>query len=430
MMSLLPYEKWGFQVNNLQNSIMEAFGSVLTGRITRMNALANTGIPGVEVALYLPMKDISLYQPLMSHPHIGNLYPPPWESTDEIAEYLAYLPCEFDYIWDEAFSRLNITDGGMKAEAGQLYRTLILPPRCTISAERAQQLKLFRQKGGSILALEEVAQEIEPIVTCCATVDDLKDHLSRKVILDPMRARVSTSSRKEGEVDMILLLNEDQLPWEGSVQFSGAGRLLKINPNDGTMIRLAEGKDLKIATRLDATELAVYLLDHSQTIAAPDQLDPAGVPLTISNGLIKTPDYRERQIKGRWPSWSELGFPGYSGWMTYVIEIDWPYQTEQARLDLGNVCYAAEVFLNGTKAASVSFRPYTCYLDGLKKGTSHLEIRVLNTPANEISGSRQLEEKNMEGRYLKLMTLNRRKLLSGLFGPVTLTPLPSTVKRR
>ncbi len=430
MMALLPYEKRGFQVNNLHNSIMEDFGSVLTGRIARMNALANTGIPGVEVALYLPMKDISLYQPLMSHPHIGNLYPPPWESTDEIAEYLAYLPCEFDYIWDEAFSRLEIINGGLRAKSGQMYRTLILPPRCTISPQIVQQLSLFRRQGGTILALEEVAKELEPLVHLFASVDDFAKYLPQKVRIETTGARLATCSRRDGNVEMITLLNEDKFAWEGIVQFSGSGRLLNVNLDDGSLIRLAEGKDLKITQRLDATELAVYLLDHSQTIAAPDHPDPAGVPLTISNGLIKTPDHRESQIKGRWLSWSELGFPGYSGWLSYTMEIDWPYQTIQARLELGNVCYAAEVLLNGMKAASVPFRPYTCYLDGLKKGANHLEIRVLNTPANEISGSRQLEEKNMEGRYPKLMTLNRRKLLSGLFGPVTLTPLHSTVKRK
>ena len=89
-------------------------------------------------------------------------------------------------------------------------------------------------------------------------------------------------------------------------------------------------------------------------------------------------------------------------------------------LDLGEVCYAAEVFIDQVKVASAPLRPYQVMLQGLTPGSHHLEVRVLNSLANQTCGSRERELALYGSSSHPMLVADRRKIRSGMMGPVAL----------
>jgi hypothetical protein len=120
--------------------------------------------------------------------------------------------------------------------------------------------------------------------------------------------------------------------------------------------------------------------------------------------------------------WTTLGFAGYTGFMRYSTEFEWT-NTGDAVLALGELCYAATVFLDGRKIQDCLFQPLKIKLGNLSKGTHLLEIDVLNTMANSIFG----DEKKLKalrnsgafnGTYAEFYEQrDMEKLKSGLLGP-------------
>ena len=104
-------------------------------------------------------------------------------------------------------------------------------------------------------------------------------------------------------------------------------------------------------------------------------------------------------------SWTDLD-RGYSGSGTYTKVFTLPdgFRADDRRieLDLGRVRELAEVTVNGRKAGSLDWSPYTLDVtDLLRDGENEIAVRVTNASANEVDGS---------------------GLPSGLLGPVSLRP--------
>jgi len=409
-----------------RNPMIASFSPILNERIGRLSTLVNVGISSVEVLLYVPMYDINLNQVRMANPWAGNKFWMPWEMTNRIAEHLTYLPCEFDYVWDEALLSLEVTEGGFKSKAGHTYRILILPSSlsCTLKPVVVDRLRAFCAKGGKLLVCERPVKEVDDLAILCPAINDLDKHLPRRVKIEP-NARISVTGRIDGRCEIYLLLNEESVSRECTLEFSGQGRLLEMDPNDGSMVLVAEKEPLRVARRFDGTALRVFVIDRAGELAAKPEPTPAGAPVRLYGWKLILPSGRTVAIEKEFPEWREVGFPTYSGWLTYTVDFQWPYSISTAKLDLGEVCHAALVFLDGKKVAESPFRPHQVTVSGLTAREHRLDIRVLNTFANENCGTRE-REKELYGDLLPdSLTWDRRKTRSGLFGPVTLTPLKS-----
>ena len=123
--------------------------------------------------------------------------------------------------------------------------------------------------------------------------------------------------------------------------------------------------------------------------------------------------------------WALVAGKDYSG--SCVYKTTFALESEPAEdivLDLGNVCYACEIALNGTVTKTEIMPPYRCVLPKeLLKKTNELEITVTNTMANQFVYSdafKDLEPWQFSQYYEKEIEFMKDSLKSGLFGPVCL----------
>jgi len=405
------------------NPILDAFGPALHQRIGRVAALMNLGQTGCQVGLYLPMYDINREQHQLAHPHARNNHPAPWETVAEIAEHLTYLPCEFDYLWDDALRAMRPGQGGLVAPGGHAYTVIVVPPRSTLRPDIIQRLEAFAVAGGALLMYEEPLPAIEGHGTLCALPEQLDAHLPRPIQLDRPDGHIAMAQRIVGERRVYLLLNEDTAPFDAGARLAGRGQLCEVDPTTGRLTLAAVGRDPVLNVSWDATELRVFVLDPDGSLNAEPALKQTGEPRNLLRWTVTLPDGAERSLEGAWPTWAELGHATYAGWMVYRTDLSWTSCSETALLDLGDVGYGAEVLLDGQEVAQVPFRPYRALVPGLTRGEHTIEVRVLNTPASEVCGTRQREIERFGLAPNQKVLPDRDKLRSGLFGPVRLIPM-------
>ncbi len=97
-------------------------------------------------------------------------------------------------------------------------------------------------------------------------------------------------------------------------------------------------------------------------------------------------------------------------------------------MDLGDLCIAGEVFLNGEPVGVVWKSPYRVEITGLAKpGRNRLRIDIANTWANRLIGDARLpKERRLTRTNITGSDTPRKRWdeieprASGLFGPVTI----------
>jgi hypothetical protein len=141
-------------------------------------------------------------------------------------------------------------------------------------------------------------------------------------------------------------------------------------------------------------------------------------------------------VTGTLKSWTELGgaeAQRFAGTARYRIAFDAPAQNVDSwMLNLGDVRESARVRLNGQDVATAWSLPFELRLDGVvKPGRNDLEIEVTNVAANRIRDMDRrgvpwkiMREINfVDIRYQPLDASNWPLELSGLLGPIELTPM-------
>lgn len=124
-------------------------------------------------------------------------------------------------------------------------------------------------------------------------------------------------------------------------------------------------------------------------------------------------------VMGRAPlgDWADMGLATYSGAVRYGRSVTLTDANLKGRilLDLGDAAAAAEVWINGRKAATLLCRPWRVDVTALlRPDENRIEIVVANTLANHYSVGMPCGN-----RYIR-----KGQMRAGLSGPVTLEILP------
>jgi hypothetical protein len=389
------------------NPVIKYFGSIFCEWIENVSGLMNTGeMVSPRIALYIGTWNF----------YRGDLAIAQY--TTQIAQILTYHQIEFDYVWDQDVLEMHTSTTGIEGKSGQIYRCVIVPQNVILPPEIKSKFEEWEKKD-FILDLEKV--DLNHLGSVCRT--------KAKALLNVLSSNVNISmrSRKLDEgIQCSLFLNESSIPQRLTIKTTSTTNVFDIDLNTWQINLLTKLEpELPFEVKLRSSEARMYLFDASGRYTAPHkQKNTVLEEIPLQNLTVITPDHKTLELASPLPSWNELGYPGYTGFMRYRCRFLWKWPTGRAQLSLGDLRYAARILLNGQIVGNCVFSPFEMVLENLTTGEHVLEIDVLNTQANTVFGDPETFttlRKLYDGTYAPLYEkLDRAKLSCGLLGPITL----------
>ena len=326
---------------------------------------------------------------------------------------------------------------------GFSFRTLVLPPLEILTLDSARKIVDFAKSGGRVYALGSLPG---------ASAENGMGDPKMKELMDALRAPPTFSTCKDGVKP---LLDKGAPGLESPITFaSGKFKMLQHRRRIAGMdfFWLANNAQRKqvceIRVRGVKGAASLWNCETGETKAVGSTDTPGGStvklvfepleaywlvfdPKSPAQKVAKAPAYygewltlsgpwqvtfkRESQPVMEFPteppaifaggmekaleSWSAWEFPNFSGVMEYAKVFDAGKAPGPVSLDLGKVCYAAEVWVNGKAVGEKLWGPYVFDVStALRPGENEIRVRVANLINNSYGDSQE----------------------SGLFGPVVL----------
>ena len=113
-------------------------------------------------------------------------------------------------------------------------------------------------------------------------------------------------------------------------------------------------------------------------------------------------------------SWLDMGLRRFTGFIDYESTLDLPSNSLSVNIDLGNVRYMAEVWLNEKKIGERLWPPYVFNTSSVREGKNKIRVRVGNLMANKMGGEDDLGKLRTWG----WQNPPDSSFEAGLFGPV------------
>lgn len=408
------------ELSPLSNPTIRKYGAILNGRTEKLCDLMARGEPMDKAAFHVPLANYYRNQSDIA------------KEIELIAEQLTYHQREYDYTYERDLLSMKAVGGVVVSAAGRRYADFIIPPGARLHDDEIRQLQRFQAKGCNIIQCAPGHESLKHARLKTCTVGELMARISavaRPLTLSPSRLPISSLTRIWGKNSIAtFLLNESDKEQSASLKCPDGWMLSEMNIETGEIFRMDESGPASLKWRPGQSRL--ILQDRGVNRSAVRALQPRrSETIRLDSWQLRLPSKKRVQVSNPFPSWNELGFGDYSGVMIYEAEFFLQRKLDRALLELGAVNYTATVLLDGKIAGHAVFEPYTLVLKGLAPGKHRIEIEVLNTQANSICGTpereRQLEKKGaFRGTYSPIyLPIDRTKLRSGLFGPISLCPL-------
>lgn len=410
--------------------------AVFNAYIARMSYLMTAGRIDVCTALYMPMRDIWADDTLSAR--IVSTY-------EDAAVALERAQCYFDIFDDDAvlLADERALDDGVLRIGLVAYRILIIPPCRFMPSAVKDRLDRFAAGGGSLIVISDsgapfigrarqanisqLASCIEPVVTVSPACEQIR--AIRRITPDGAR--------------IYLVTNEDDRQLRRTIAFDETLPVYEVNAlNGGICIpdyRTVSGRT-HIDIRLGSGEGRVFLFTNEHLDASGEEpLDPESWTtietltsfefrrlgrFVVEEHRLEWEDLREPGRPIAPGDWSDAAGRDFSGDALYRTTFARPFGSGTVHIDLGDVKYSSEAFLNGKSLGVRCMAPYAYTIrDDELTDTNTLEIRVSNTAANQfVARDRWLMDKytlKRLGNYHPLsVDFERDSIPSGLYGPV------------
>jgi hypothetical protein len=360
---------------------------------------------------------------------------------------------DFDFIDEDGLkSDVVVENGGLRNRSGQSYTALILPPLRFLSAQALERISSFAAAGGRVLFAGGAPESIvdrsyqdgipgkkhaffrDPPanVTLLERFDvGVLDNLPRAdVLLSPAAPEVKYLRRSLQDAEVYFFFNEGNQKIETMASLEGAGGAELWDAQTGQRAALpstrADGM-VKLPLWLEPYATAVVILREGgvqDNIAHPHRL--RAISKLDGNWELKL---EGKSMTGPLRPWSDLGMSGYWGEGMYQKSFRYtgPVPEGGLWLDLGEVRYAAHVWLNGRDLGPRAWGPYRWEVsDAIRPGENTLQVEVANTRANELAGDaarfNEIEKRGwLKNSYVKMyLKFDQEMVPSGLIGPVIL----------
>ncbi|MFV8341052.1 glycosyl hydrolase [Flavobacterium sp. XS2P39] len=331
---------------------------------------------------------------------------------------------------------------------GNHFQTLILINTPVIQLKTAQQIKLLANKGMHFWATGVLPTKQPSFLNW-----KKNDKKTAQSITSALKSKNSIYTQNEKELDKGLQHFKKSVTFNGSYHFI---RQVQREMTDGSRIHFIWNKSDQwqtIALTLDKKYKSSFWMnaelgtitknsgstityrfapynsiilfasaandaDENQLSTSPSIADMEKEILSINQWDIKADSIT---IKGTslfdWKTNEKLKLSSAIG--IYTSKFQWESRDSSKHyfLDLGTVCFTAEVFINGKPAGKRIFAPYLLDVTSfLKSGTNLIEIHVTPGQLNGFIGNAKKGDK----RYAQFKGQEDQVMSAGLIGPVSI----------
>ena len=335
------------------------------------------------------------------------------------ATALDAMNCDYDFADESILSAATVS--GARLQVGKAsYSTVVVPAWGAMTPKTRARIEAFKAAGGKVLMLHEIAA----VPRTCGV---------RGLFAENIRAL----KRVADGASLYFLANEAMSPTEDvEISLPERGEIVHVNPESGRFERI-DSKDGRFTWRFAPAGADIFLVGVPAETAGTPPAPRAGSPRQLKEGWTMRPLRRHfvgkddfeietcsRAAKpvalGDWRE--ELGYD-FSGVALYR-NVFKAKEEGEAELDLGNVCHACAVWLNGERLPDRFAKPFRWKVR-LRKGENVLEVRVANTLANAVHDPKVRDRvaRAFPPRSVydvRQAVYDGENQSSGLFGPVIL----------
>ncbi len=329
---------------------------------------------------------------------------------------------------------------------GNRFKTLILVNTPIIQMKTAEQINILVKKGMQLLAVGELPKKQPSFLNW--KENDIK---TAKSISSALKSNRSIYIENESQLDKWSQHFTQNIMFDKDYHFT---RQVQREMSDGSRLQFIWNKsnqwqtlDLTLSQKYKSSfwmnaesgiiqknqgsnityRIAPYssIILYASTAANTEQ-NQFSTPLTDFGKemiTIKNWDIRADtlEIKGAplfdWKTNDKLKFSSEKGIYKSSFTLETIVPNQQYILDLGRVCYTAEVYINGNFIGKRIYSPYLFDItSSLKSGTNLIEIKVATAQLNGFIG----KAKNGDKKYNQFKDKEGQIVSAGLIGPVVI----------
>ena len=409
--------------------------------VARLGYTLSVGRPLIRTALYYPARDMWAW---------GLAASDAVESYEAAGRELLARQCPFDLIDDDMLA-VGVVKRQELAVGAMRYQTIVLGSVKWMHPQARRRLEEFAAAGGKVLCVDHGpgcdGTALESPSNWCRTGSppELAQCATPLITLTPPCRDVRVAGRQLKEQELIVVFNEGQRPYQGSVGAVGT-TVSELDVMTGAITRGTLANQ-RVSLDLGPGETKAYMFSRKRPrfarkgLVAQERItiDPAGIR-AVSGRQIVVGEH-DSEVRSHtfgsvslvqsavWKTW--LG-EDYSGEVDYQFVVNTPetWGASPMELQTGSIEYAATVYVNGNKAGYLLWTPWRVVLPKCGSGPHTITIRVANTLANELTSDRVIQawaRKKGPGwpspYHQRALEFERESRGGGISWPVQLTRL-------
>ncbi len=372
--------------------------------VERLSYLSLLGERVCETGLYYPVSD---FQGGLKAESVAKEF-------DSIGRTLENMIIDFDIVDDDVIQAAKGTDDGCIRIGNAAYRHIIIPEGAFIPQESQNVLNRFIKGGGKV---SHTISDFIPVI---------------KIEGIGMRAM----HRKAENAELFFLFREcgDNADYRVHLSSSSgylldleSGKLQRFNTDNGILhLSLAIGETAVILLT-DETLNAENKKEFTEKFDITNKfLFSKEIELICNENGFENIKHSDKPISVSLGDWGYMIGSDYSGSGVYETEFTLPSENvgKEGEIDLGDVHFTAQVYLNGQSLGTALMPPYRFRIpEGLLAENNKLKVIVANTSANWYVHTDYFDKWNIKelSPYFEAELKYAKDLVSGgLFGPVAL----------
>lgn len=341
----------------------------------------------------------------------------------DTANKLSEWQLDYDIVNDDALKEAKAANGQLEIR-GMKYRFIVLPDIHNIPTVSLKKLAEFAESGGGVVywgdckfsaVLEHEAAEQAELrarikasqnfahfdrfvfykrYTYSPDGEKLYDYARGLDCIDfdllPKDSYIKYMKRVLPGAELYFIVNEENARKKLTVRIKAAGRPYIMDPEDGSILAFdsyyVSGDSITAFLEMDGYGSLLLLFaseDLPKKALAPARPIMTCIEAEITDFTVIGQGIR---AQGKPMLWSVYGKPRLSGYVEYFGEFEAdPKSGAEYMLELDRLFNSAEIYINGSHAGDIVWRPYRIAVTGLlRKGKNTLKIVVANTTGNEL----------------------------------------------